>query len=259
MILPVYILFALAVYGVQGRRYNGSNLGKMGGKLKPTKMGQMMETPFGRDVDLDDDAFFAQFQNSTANAQRNKLANEGIVIFSSDSAQNRQSAGGTVIFSSQSQPKTPAPGQVIASVDSVNAGKPVDPLRSKVIFKSDKAQPTERVIFESSPKQEPVEEYSDWDDSIPNPAPKLVVNSTQPEVPPVGTVISDSPASIKLPKKIKYLDEYVLQALEFDPAYQGPRIDMKADINITFVKDTLIPFFKAGGLLDRKTAYTVIV
>lgn len=261
MILPVCILLSLGVFGIEGRKYNGSNLGKFGGKIKSTKVVLGMETPFGRDGDIDDDAFFAQFQNSTANAHRNKLASEGAVIFSSESSQNRQSVGGTVIFSAAAQSKPPTQGQVIASVSSVNAGKSVDPLRSKVIFKSNQVQPVEKIIFESSPKQEPAEEYSDWDDvtppSVPSPSPKLIANATQPEAPPVGTILSDPAPSIKLPKKIKYLDEYVLQALDFDPTYQGPRIDMKADINITFVKDTLIPFFKAGGLLDRKTAYTV--
>lgn len=58
-------------------------------------------------------------------------------------------------------------------------------------------------------------------------------------------------------KKVKALEKDAIESLEFELGYNGPRIDLHSNITIPFVKDTLIPFFKSGGLLDRKSAFSV--
>ena len=58
-------------------------------------------------------------------------------------------------------------------------------------------------------------------------------------------------------KRIKSLDDETIEALEYDPSYTGPKINMGTNVTTDFVSSTLIPFFKSGKILDKKSAYSV--
>ena len=74
----------------------------------------------------------------------------------------------------------------------------------------------------------------------------------------------ESPLSLNMPvavtkqKKIKALEENTINTMQHDLNYDGPKIDLKVNITVDFVNSTLIPFFKSGKILDRKSAYSVI-
>lgn len=60
-------------------------------------------------------------------------------------------------------------------------------------------------------------------------------------------------------KKVRSLDEYSIEGLTFDSTIPGPKISLDTDITIDFISETLIPFFKSGKVLDRKSSYSVKV
>lgn len=62
------------------------------------------------------------------------------------------------------------------------------------------------------------------------------------------------PAKIK---KVRSLDEFTIDGLTFDPANRGPKINLDTNITTNFISTTLIPFFKSGKILDRKSSYSV--
>lgn len=57
-------------------------------------------------------------------------------------------------------------------------------------------------------------------------------------------------------KRVKTLDEYSIEGLTFDNT-PGPKIGLDSEITIDFISKTLIPFFKSGKVLDRKSSYSV--
>lgn len=75
-----------------------------------------------------------------------------------------------------------------------------------------------------------------------------------------GTIANkpvDVPPTVPKPRKIKILEESTIVSLEFNQSYTGPRIDMETEITTEFVSKILIPYFKSGKVLDRKSSFTV--
>ena len=80
---------------------------------------------------------------------------------------------------------------------------------------------------------------------------KLPVNPT------TSAQVINKPAPMAKHKKIRSLEEHTIQAMAYDHSYNGPKIDLKFNITAEFVNSTLIPYFKSGKNLDRKSAYSV--
>jgi hypothetical protein len=80
---------------------------------------------------------------------------------------------------------------------------------------------------------------------------------------PVNTndqIVNDKNPFIYLPprmKKVRSLDEYSIEGLGFDPMVPGPKIGLDTEITVDFITKTLIPFFKSGKVLDRKSSFSV--
>ena len=141
---------------------------------------------------------------------------------------------GTVLASKQS---SLAPGTVIASTSSTVQPGTVIVENSKIIASkaSDEIQSNlngfDAATFETGNK------ISDNDENL---------DYKQP--------------SISLPptlKKIRSLDEYSIESLSFDPMIPGPKIGLDTEISIDFINNILIPFFKSGKVLDRKSSFSV--
>lgn len=58
-------------------------------------------------------------------------------------------------------------------------------------------------------------------------------------------------------KKVRSLDEYSIESISFDPMIPGPKIGLDTEITIDFIYNILIPFFKSGKVLDRKSSFSV--
>lgn len=58
-------------------------------------------------------------------------------------------------------------------------------------------------------------------------------------------------------KRIHALEEYTIYSLKHDNDYAGPKIDLMINITVEYVSSVLIPYFKSGKILDRKSAYSV--
>ena len=58
-------------------------------------------------------------------------------------------------------------------------------------------------------------------------------------------------------KKIRALEEYTIDAMTYESGYNGPKIDLTSNITTEFINSTLIPYFKSGMTLDRKSAFSV--
>ena len=68
-----------------------------------------------------------------------------------------------------------------------------------------------------------------------------------------------STSTVSKHKKIKSLDEKSINMLDFDNSVTGPKINLDTKITSEFVSSVLVPFFKSGKVLDRKSTYVVII
>ena len=68
-----------------------------------------------------------------------------------------------------------------------------------------------------------------------------------------------STSTVSKHKKIKSLDEKSINTLDFDNSVTGPKINLDTEITSNFVSSVLVPFFKSGKVLDRKSTYVVII
>ena len=68
-----------------------------------------------------------------------------------------------------------------------------------------------------------------------------------------------STSTVSKHKKIKSLDEKSINTLDFDNSVTGPKINLDTEITSDFVSSVLVPFFKSGKVLDRKSSYVVII
>jgi hypothetical protein len=144
----------------------------------------------------------------------------GTVITSSTSA---KIASGTIIASSANNV---APGTVIARLDVPEStkGNPIStPLENKLI--------AEPVLV--SPFNDPIIENN------------ITINDST----------STKPAKTT---RIKKLDEEIIESLSFDTSYLGPKITLNSSVTNDYIKSTLIPYFKSGKILDKKSAYSVL-
>lgn len=147
-------------------------------------------------------------------------------------------APGTIIgISSQSNPQTPLPGTILGSSPSPsvkpNISRPLAPLPGTVLGVSTKPAISENISniarrSRSSRQDEP-----------------------QLPLPPLSN------SAFMKPSKIDDLEEDIANSLTFDPSYTGPKITIDSPISVEYVRDTLVPFFKSGKLLDRKSSYSV--
>lgn len=81
---------------------------------------------------------------------------------------------------------------------------------------------------------------------------------------PINSINITAPSSLNRPtppaikhKRVRALEEYTICSMHYDYWYNGPRIDLKTNITVEFINSTLIPYFKSGKILDRKSAYSV--
>lgn len=80
------------------------------------------------------------------------------------------------------------------------------------------------------------------------------------KIPGNDEVFDDKTPLVPLPpriKKVRSLDEYSIESISFDPMIPGPKIGLDTEITIDFVNNILIPFFKSGKVLDRKSSFSV--
>jgi hypothetical protein len=269
---------------LNGSDFKPNNLPCLADKVNEAKK-YNFSTPFG-DADLEDDddillpsgkvIFSVHSSNQTKpfDSVSQQKPQVGQVIFSASKPAEHQ-----VIFSKVSDSKvkiTAAPRETEQRTSfSSTAPKDVD---QKVIFSSSTFKASEpkdveqKVIFSSSTfkASEPKPIFSPHQQANIG---GVIVGNSNPTIEKVNklpnaessTDLSESYDNhqvslfgqpIRL-KKIRSLDESAIELLEFESNYTGPRIDLQTGLTISFVKDTLVPFFKSGGQLDRKSAYSV--
>ncbi len=164
-------------------------------------------------------------------------------------------------------------GKVIFASKVLNQSQPVDavqasqqkPPEGKILFSSTAPKAVEQKVIYSSPTQKRPEVTVATEKSIgaviPVDEKSVQLNEVSVSSDLNIPLANQNPTSAPLnkPKKLRSLEESLIEILEFEPSYTGPRIDLQFNVTMTFVKDTLIPYFKSGGLLDRKSAYSVIL
>ena len=94
--------------------------------------------------------------------------------------------------------------------------------------------------------------------SLPITVPQII-GLTENALPCNSEVVNNKKPSILPPKmkKVRSLDEYSIEGLTFDHANPGPKIGLDTNITTSFINSILIPFFKSGKVLDRKSSYSV--
>lgn len=153
-------------------------------------------------------------------------------------------APGTVI--------TTAPGTVITSSERRSSNPGQLKLIAEHPFGSSSDE-SEKPLYESNFKEAKpqVSENKSQANISENKENKLPVNPT------TSAPVINKPAPMAKHKKIRSLEEHTIQAMAYDLSYIGPKIDLKFNITAEFVNSTLIPYFKSGKNLDRKSAYSV--
>lgn len=99
--------------------------------------------------------------------------------------------------------------------------------------------------------------FSDSSDDFVSSSLDLKINEYKP---PSNTIMAPiRPDLIGRQKKIHALEEYTIHSLKHENDYFGPKIDLENNITVEYVNSVLIPFFKTGKTLDRKSAYSVTI
>lgn len=147
---------------------------------------------------------------------------------------------------------TTAPGTVITSSERRSSNPGQLKLIAELPFGSS-SDDSEKPLYESNIKdvKPQVSENKSQANVSEHKENKLPVNPT------TSAQVINKPAPMAKHKKIRSLEEHTIQAMAYDHSYNGPKIDLKFNITAEFVNSTLIPYFKSGKNLDRKSAYSV--
>lgn len=75
----------------------------------------------------------------------------------------------------------------------------------------------------------------------------------------ISSTVLNKPEQSGKQKKVHALEEYTIYSLKHENDYSGPKIDLSNNITVEYVNSVLIPYFKSGKILDRKSAYSVTI
>lgn len=240
----------------------------------------MFESPFGKEVD--DDFDYSIFNTYTVPAKPDLVifelkssasAPKPTVIFdssSSNSSQGKENKSVGEVIRSENENSLIKPGSVIVDVSKNSSLKPgtviVDGTRNHTIKLE--SSTVDEVQFNGikpgtiitsghdnynvHESNKPLIDEQQQSRESENLKPEFNQNISSP-----NTITGYIPTQTKQ-KSLRSLDEYSIESLAFDPSYLGPKIDLDTEIDVQFVSSILIPYFKSGKLLDRKSSYSVI-